>query len=94
VTYGGGKFVAVGNNGIDWTVRASAVNASFLSVSYGHGVFVIVGRNGKILTGPDGGNWISQSSGVRNDLMCVIMYHRYPRYICGFKKEKQARYEL
>ena len=60
VTYGNGRFVAVGWNdailtspdGVDWTARASGTDNPLNGVAYGNGTFVAVGHGGTILTSP------------------------------------------
>jgi len=41
-------------------------------VTYGDGEFVAVGAHGTILTSPDGEHWLSQQSGVTEDLCDVV----------------------
>lgn len=68
VTYGGGKFVAIGNfgrmtestDGINWTYSGYLPYAGWKSVSYGNGLYVAVGSGGArygVVTSPDGVNW-------------------------------------
>jgi hypothetical protein len=71
VTYGNGRFVAVGDwgmsvtspDGVTWTVRASGVPRALRGVTYGNGRFVAVG-DGVILTSPDGVTWTKRGSGT------------------------------
>ncbi len=59
VTYGNGKFVAVGDylevspDGVDWTVVDMPSGMMASSVAYGNNKFVAVGHN-SINTSPDG----------------------------------------
>jgi predicted RecA/RadA family phage recombinase len=51
--------------GIDWTIRTSASDNSWRSVTYGNGLFVAVSSDGsgdRVMTSPDGINWTSQTS--------------------------------
>jgi hypothetical protein len=77
VTYGGGLFVAVSDNGtnqvmtspdgITWTPRA--VEASFSkSVTYGDGLFVAVswGGTNRVMTSPNGITWTARSAAEAN----------------------------
>ncbi len=66
ITYGNGRFVAVGNNGtvltsddgLEWTARDSGTESNLTGVAYGNGYFVAVGRNlSYIGISPDGINW-------------------------------------
>ena len=59
VTYGNGRFVAVGigdiltsPDGVSWTARASGTSNYLNGVTYGNGRFVVVGNFGTILTSP------------------------------------------
>ncbi|MFZ3137404.1 MAG: chitobiase/beta-hexosaminidase C-terminal domain-containing protein [Thermodesulfovibrionales bacterium] len=73
VTYGNGKFVAVGrngtiltsDNGATWDCEISGTTEYLYAVTYGSNKFVAVGRNGTILTLADGETtWETQSSGI------------------------------
>ena len=93
VTYGGGKFVAVGNNGviktssdgIHWTSRTSNTTDNLYGVDYGINeyttvaTYVVCGENGTIMTSPDAINWTAQSSGTDHTLYSVI--HDYRRFV-------------
>jgi hypothetical protein len=76
VTYGGGKFVAVGDagtivtsaGGTDWTRGDSGSTATLRGVTYGGGMFLAVGTGGTILTSPDSVDWTARGSGTTNDL--------------------------
>ena len=60
VTYGGGQFVAVGEdgtiltspNGVHWTPQNSRTSNWLYGVTYGNNTFVVVGDAGTILTSP------------------------------------------
>ncbi len=77
VTYGGGKFVAVGLSntiltsldGVTWT--AQTVTGSFRSVTYGGSQFVAVAQSGTIVTSPDGTAWTAQTTA--NALHMVVV---------------------
>jgi hypothetical protein len=69
VSYGGGKYVAVGNSGKilystdgkTWTAATSGVSDNLLAVAYGNGVFVAVGGTSSIITSSDGITWQAKS---------------------------------
>jgi len=79
VTYGGGQFVVVGDNGtiltspdgLTWTPRTSGTNFTLLAVTYGNGRFVAVGSNDAVCTSPDGITWTARSAGLSANLFCV-----------------------
>lgn len=79
VTYGAGRFVAVGQfgtllhstNGADWTRARENLNPTFSSVAYGAGLFVTVGEWGFIYTSTDAVNWTWRTSNTTNDLHCI-----------------------
>jgi len=73
VTYGGGKFVAVGDegkyatssDGNNWTTgRTSFPGGAWSSVVYGDGKFVVVADDGstRVMTSTDGINWESRTA--------------------------------
>lgn len=73
VTYGQGKFVAVGangtilssTNGLNWVDRTTgSTTVQLNSVTYGNGFFVAVGTSGAGRYSTDGDNWISPSTGA------------------------------
>ncbi len=81
VTYGAGKFVAVGSsgsilissNGADWSLiswNPWPIWWDFWSVSYGAGLFVAVGDEGNIYTSADGVDWTFRGLPV-GALRCV-----------------------
>ena len=52
--------------GVEWTIRTSAADIWWESVTYGNGLFVAVSRNGtgtgtNVMTSPDGITWTSQT---------------------------------
>ena len=79
LTYGNGRYVAVGNQGVVmtspdgdlWVAQSSGTDADLRDVIYGNGTFVAVGVGGTILTSPDGERWTPQSSGVSAELLSV-----------------------
>jgi hypothetical protein len=81
VTYGNGKFVAVGDGGIilsspdaiTWTKRTSGTTENLNTPTYGKGKFVIVGNHGTILISSDGETWIPRTpySGTTANLFTV-----------------------
>jgi hypothetical protein len=70
ITYGGGLYVAVGNNtiitspdGIEWTPRAPpSETASLRAVTYEDGLYLAVGSNRTVISSPDGVEWTRESS--------------------------------
>jgi len=88
VTYGSnpGMFVAVArtgaqnrvmistNNGATWSIRQSAAQNSWTSVTYGNGLFVAVsntGSNNRVMTSTNGSTWISEKSSSETSWNCV-----------------------
>lgn len=80
ITYGSGKFVAVGaagtiavsaDGGSTWTQYSDKSNGWFSGIIYGKGVFVAVGLEGIILTSTDAVTWIRQISGKTVDLRSI-----------------------
>lgn len=76
IVFGGGKFVAAGEdgiiltstNGVDWQAQTSGTIQSLRGVTYGNGIFVVVGQGGTALTSPDGILWTAQNSRTSNFL--------------------------
>lgn len=73
VTYGQGKFVAVGANGTilsstnaqNWVDRTpGSTTVQLQGVTYGNGAFVAVGTSGAARYSTDGENWVSVGVGV------------------------------
>jgi len=70
VTFGEGRFVAVGNegalvtsaDGATWTSAKSTTDERLRNVVYANGMFVAVGYNGTIITSRDGLNWTQRNS--------------------------------
>lgn len=72
LAYGGGVYVAGGQNGelssspdaVTWTARTSSFGTTrILRAAYGNGVFVIVGDSSKLATSSDGASWSISSAG-------------------------------
>ena len=56
-------------SGIDWTIRTSASNNAWRSITYGNGIFVAVSSSGignRVMTSPDGVTWTSRTSAADN----------------------------
>jgi hypothetical protein len=74
IAFGGGRFVAAGDNGtvltsldgISWTLRSSGVTNSIYGLAYGSGKFVAVGSAGLIKTSSDGVTWVPQNPPIFN----------------------------
>ncbi len=84
VTYGNGKFVAVGGgsgnrvmtspDGINWTGRTEAASIGWTGVTYGNGLFVAVASSGtgnRVMTSPDGITWTSRASAADSSWISV-----------------------
>jgi WD40 repeat protein len=84
VTYGAGRFVAVGergailssSDGTNWTRHPTGLNATLRAVASGYQyeiseLLVAVGDGGALFTSPDGVAWTYRSSGTLLDLYCV-----------------------
>jgi hypothetical protein len=79
IAFGGGRFVAAGDNGtvltslngISWAIQSSGVTNSIYGVAYQSGQFVAVGSAGFIKTSPDGVAWMTQNSGITKQLNAV-----------------------
>jgi len=79
VTFGGGRFVLVGEggliqtsfNGKDWVVANSGVTNALLDVAYGNGTYMAVGLEGTILRSGDGITWMPCASPTTNGLSCI-----------------------
>jgi RHS repeat-associated protein len=85
VTFGGGKFVAVGNNGviktsadgINWKSRTSNTTADLYGVDLGYYdingniPIAVCGENGTILSSNDFINWTPQSTGTNKTLYSI-----------------------
>lgn len=86
VTYGRGRFVAVGRgttpipnsrlitstNGIDWETVPRPTTNTLRAVTFGNGQYVAVGDLGSIITSLDGFAWAVQNSGTEHRLRTVI----------------------
>jgi len=73
VTYGGGQYIAVGDNGcvllssdsVVWFSAAqSATTARLNNVIFAAGKYVAVGESGTIITSPDGRTWAASNSNL------------------------------
>jgi hypothetical protein len=90
VTYGGGRFVAVGRggliiptriqsstNGFDWQpANVPPTTNTLRAVTFGNGKYIAVGERGTILTSPDAITWTLQISGTEHLLRSVIFTGR------------------
>ncbi len=62
---GTGDRVMTSPDGINWTLRTSATDSGWQSVTYGNGLFVAAAESGagsRIMTSPDGINWTLRNS--------------------------------
>lgn len=83
VTYGNGRFVAVGwsganramtsADGIDWTPHAALAGSPWYSVTFGNGTFVAISYSGPnwVMTSPDGENWTARTPAGTNNWQAV-----------------------
>ena len=69
---GGGGATSPG--GVDWTIRTSAADNDWRSVTYGAGLFVAVAQTGtgnRVMTSPDGITWTIRTSAADNQWLGV-----------------------
>ncbi|MBI1834119.1 MAG: hypothetical protein HYR90_04840, partial [Candidatus Andersenbacteria bacterium] len=69
-----GNRVMTSPDGITWTLRVSAANNKWYSVTYGNGLFVAVAASGvgnRVMTSPDGINWTIRTTPADNDWYSV-----------------------
>lgn len=79
VDYGGGRFVAVGeegaivrsDQGTTWVNVTSPTTTTLNAVTYGGGRYVAVGQQGTVLTSTDGATWTSQTPATTVNLRGV-----------------------
>lgn len=79
IAYGGGKYVAVGENGtavsssdlILWTVATTGTTNHLEAIIFDGAKFVAVGESGTVLTSDGGTSWAVQSAGITNGLKSV-----------------------
>lgn len=79
VTYGGGQFVAVGDNGTiisspdgyNWSNRVSGVSAFLHGVAYADGEYAVVGEGGIILVSTNLTSWMQMPAITTNTLLGV-----------------------
>ncbi|GAB4030467.1 T9SS type A sorting domain-containing protein [Spirosoma jeollabukense] len=84
ITYGKGRYVAVGSgqamvstNGLTWTASSPLLSVNFQDITYGNGLFVAVGSSGIIYTSPDGLSWTSRVSNTTNTLSGIAYDNGY-----------------
>jgi hypothetical protein len=92
VTYGKGRFVAVGQgaaqvstDGINWTAGTGVSTSSLTGTAYGNGVFVAVGSGGggQIYTSTDGTNWTLNTSVSSSGALNSITFGRDTFVVVG-----------
>ncbi len=79
VTFGGGRFVAVGNygnifvstNGETWTTASGGTEKNLRSVARGQDLYVAVGNEGLLFTSPDGAAWTRRAAPISENLRGV-----------------------
>jgi hypothetical protein len=79
ISYGNGKFVAVGDGGVihtspdgaTWDGGQRPVSSTLHKVIFANGNYVAVGDNGTIVISPDGNSWTNEVSGTTNSLYSV-----------------------
>jgi len=73
-TSGTGNRVMTSPDGITWTIRTSAADNSWRSVTYGNGLFVAVSGSATstdVMTSPDGITWTTRTPSVNNDWSAI-----------------------
>lgn len=88
VTYGGGQFVAVGDNGTiitsrdgyHWTNQSSSISTPLRAVAYAQGEFAAVGDGGIILVSSDAVNWQQIPQVTSNTLRAVAGANPQPGF--------------
>ena len=83
ISYGSGKFVAVGDggvihaslDGITWDSGQRPTVSLLHKVIFANGRFVAVGENGTIVVSADGNSWTNEVSGTANALYSVTYDH-------------------
>jgi uncharacterized repeat protein (TIGR01451 family) len=79
ITYGQGRFVAVGNKGVivtstnlvNWSQGTSGTEQPLEAVAFGNNTFVAVGSGATILTSANGTSWVARNAGNTNHLKGV-----------------------
>jgi ribosomal protein L13E len=64
-------------NLVEWTLRTSAADNNWTSVTYGNGLYVAVsnsGTNNRVMTSPDGITWTSRTSAANNNYWTSVTY--------------------
>ncbi len=82
VTFGGGRFVAVGElgriysstDGAAWTSVASPVTNSLRAVAHADGLFLVAGDSGRLLASADGLEWANRSVATANQLLNIVRH--------------------
>jgi hypothetical protein len=88
VTYGGGQFVAVGDNGtiinssdgFNWTVQTYDVFPTLNGIAYAGGVYAAVGDGGVIVVSSNAVTWTTTPSATTNSLR-AIAGGGYPQFL-------------
>jgi photosystem II stability/assembly factor-like uncharacterized protein len=82
ISYGNGKFVAVGKNGatitstdgISWQIVSSGFAGHLIDVCYGNGIFISISGTGDVLTSVDGITWQLQSNSINSNVNRLRFY--------------------
>lgn len=90
ITYGNGKYVAVGSkgsiayseDGINWTTTAAG-SYTWTNVVYGDGKFVAAGSTGHTAFSEDGINWTTRQPGSSSKTITCIAYGN-GKYAAGY----------
>ena len=72
---GSGNRVMTSPDGITWTIRSSAADNQWNSVTYGNGLFVAVASTGtgdRVMTSPDGITWTIRTPAADNGWRAVV----------------------
>ena len=89
VAYGGGQFVAVGDNGAiiasgdgyHWTNQSSGISTPLRAIAYVLGEFAAVGDGGVILVSPNAVNWQQIPQVTSNTLRAVAGANTQPQFL-------------
>lgn len=93
VSFGAGRFVAVGaggkiyysTDGLSWGEGASGVSDDLNRVHFSGGVFVAVGNNGCILTSSDGATWVNRTPASCVEYLTGLTWSNGMWYATGYQ---------
>ena len=93
VSFGAGRFVAVGaggkiyysTDGLSWREGTSGVSDDLNWVHFSGGVFVAVGNNGCILTSSDGATWVNRTPASCVEYLTGLTWSNGMWYATGYQ---------